>query len=361
MVGGDKVLVFSDNRNMSHPSIYSNVVEFSNVSHLAHGLYPLISWLREINHDYLPYLQAANISEQSLEDPEETISPAQELDFYSAAYSDLKVPELGLIIGPRYHLSSYGMLGLAAMTSADLYQCYQRYFDNIIMTWTYFRFGMYEEGDNGIVDMTALRDLGSAYSFMSDRDISACYKIACEALGQRLPLLRLELKQTSSDYTEKYQELFQAKVQFNSGRNALVFEKQWFSAKLDKPDPATSEVFAKQCLAISEKLSRGYNLTEHIRVMAMNLSEQPKTLDELAAQLHTTPRTLQRKLSAEGTTYKELIEEVRINIAIEFLSTSDLSIEAIASKAGYADTSSFSHAFKRWTEQTPSSFRSKSK
>ena len=73
--------------------------------------------------------------------------------------------------------------------------------------------------------------------------------------------------------------------------------------------------------------------------------------------LHASPRTIQRKLSAEGTSYKELMEEVRINTAIEYLGTAELSTDAISERIGYADISSFSHAFKRCTGKTPSAFR----
>ena len=340
-----------------HEKIKSNLDELSRVRHLVHGLHPLIGWLEENGRDYSSFLKEAGIPESALEDPDYKIMPAQELAFYVSACQALDKADLGLIIGPRYHISTYGMLGLAAMTAADVYGCYQRFFDHIVMTWTYFRFIMYEDGEEGVLEMEPLRDLGDAYSFMRDRDISAAYGIACEALGRRLPLTRVQLKEKASSYEQAYVDTFQAPIEFDASRDAILFELKWFDEPLYRADAATSNVFASQCEPISAALRNEYNLTEHIRAIVMNWDEAPKTLEEVAEELHTTPRTIQRKLSAAGTTYKELVEEVRINIAIEYLRSTQFTIEVIGAKIGYADTSSFSHAFKRSTGQSPSAYR----
>ncbi len=337
--------------------IQTNLKELSRIRHLIYGLNPFIAWLEEEGCGYTEFLEQAGIPQTALGDPDYKITPSQELSFYNGAYRALNIAELGLIIGPRYHLSSYGMLGLSAMTAANIYQCYERFFDNIIMTWTYFGFSLYVEADKAVLEMEPIRDLGNTYQFMLDRDISAAYTIACEALGQALPLSSLDLKQTTSKHPEKYREIFNAPLNLGARRNALVFARQWLDHSLERSEAATSKVFAHQCQVISESLWQKFSLTEHIRSLVLNWNEAPKSLEEIAQVLHASPRTIQRKLSAEGTSYKELVEEVRINTAIEYLGTTELSIDAISARVGYADISSFSHAFKRCTGKTPSAFR----
>ena len=72
-----------------------------------------------------------------------------------------------------------------------------------------------------------------------------------------------------------------------------------------------------------------------------------------------TSRTLRRKLEAEGTSYSELLASVRKALAIDYLSTTTLSTEDIASTLGFSDAVGFRHAFKRWTGMTPSDVRRK--
>jgi AraC-like DNA-binding protein len=340
-----------------HQRLQSNLDELSRVRHLVYGLHPIVSWLEETGHSYGEFLERAGIPGSALNDPDYKITPRQELDFYTTVCQALNIADLGLIIGPLYHLSSYGMLGLSAMTASNLCDCFQRFFDNIIMTWTYFRFSLYVENGKGVLEMEPLCDLGDAYQFMIDRDISASYTIACEALGRSLPLLHLDLKQAVSGYAEKYQAVFNAPIHFGGKRDALVFDGQWLDHPLEKSEVATSNVFAHQCKAISESLRKTFSLREHVRSLVFNWKEAPKSLEEVAQALHTTPRTLQRKLRAEGVGYKELVEDVRINVAMEYLQTTQLTIDAISARIGYADSSSFSHAFKRCSGKTPSAYR----
>lgn len=70
-----------------------------------------------------------------------------------------------------------------------------------------------------------------------------------------------------------------------------------------------------------------------------------------------TPRTIQRKLASENTSYLELVENVRRNLAMEYLKTTALTMEEVAVRLGYSDAPSFSHAFKRWTGVSPGSIR----
>jgi AraC-like DNA-binding protein len=243
------------------------------------------------------------------------------------------------------------------MTAANLYECYRRFFDYIILAWTYFRFSLFQDRDEGVLAMDPLRDLGDAYSFMRDRDISAAYTIACESLGKALPLTRVDLRQSGSGYEEKYTEVFAAPVSFGAAQDALVFDARWLGEPLEKSDPPTSQVFSRQCDTIAEALSRRFSLTERIRAQVMNWKDKPKSLEELAESLHTTARTIQRKLAAEGISYKELVEDVRINLAIEYLCSTDMSVDRISVMVGYADSSGFSNAFKRATGKRPGEYR----
>ncbi|MFD2400258.1 helix-turn-helix transcriptional regulator [Prauserella oleivorans] len=73
-----------------------------------------------------------------------------------------------------------------------------------------------------------------------------------------------------------------------------------------------------------------------------------------------TVRTLRRKLAAEGTSYRALVDEVRETVAEDLLATPALSVEQIAHRLGYSEASSFIHAFTRWKGVPPREFRRRS-
>jgi len=73
--------------------------------------------------------------------------------------------------------------------------------------------------------------------------------------------------------------------------------------------------------------------------------------------MHCSTRTLRRRLADEGTSYRVLREEVSAMLALELLQTVGLSVGQVASRLGYSDPVSFTHAFTRWTGTSPSALR----
>jgi AraC-like DNA-binding protein len=76
-------------------------------------------------------------------------------------------------------------------------------------------------------------------------------------------------------------------------------------------------------------------------------------VESVAHKLGISPRTLRRKLAAEGVTFAGIREDLRLALAKRYLTEQDLSISRIAWLLGYTEVSAFSHAFRRWTGRTP--------
>jgi AraC-like DNA-binding protein len=82
------------------------------------------------------------------------------------------------------------------------------------------------------------------------------------------------------------------------------------------------------------------------------------TIEEMSRKIGMSSRTLRRRLEEKGTTYRALLEEVRRKQAEDLVARTALTVEQIADSLGYAETASFTHAFKRWTGRSPREFRS---
>jgi len=89
-----------------------------------------------------------------------------------------------------------------------------------------------------------------------------------------------------------------------------------------------------------------------------NQGEFP-SLDKVAAQLAMTPRTLRRRLDERNTNFRQITDDVRYQLARQYLQTTTLSIQEIAYLLGYADPSNFGRAFRKWAGTGPSDFRQK--
>ena len=290
--------------------------------HLSYGLNPLISLLKEYNIDPMTILAAAGIPPQALEDPTYQLTPHQELSFTTEVIRSIDIPELGLIVGGRYHLSAYGLLGLAIMTSENLLAGMTVLYKNILMTWTYMFWNTTVRGERAYVSLEKLRDLGGSHQYMIDRGLVASHTIFKEALGKELPVLEVHLKQAKPSYA-----------------------------------PETARIYGNQCEKICVQLARNSTFSDIVRNQILSSPREIFTLETIAERLNMTARTVQRKLTAEQSSYKEILEDVRHNLAIEYLQSTSFTIEEIAIRLGYSDSSSFCHAYKRWTGVNPSDIR----
>ena len=325
--------------------------------HRAYGLNPFISLMKEEGFDTGPLLERVGIPLQALEDPDYTLAPGKELEFMQRSLAALDKPELGLRCGLRYHLSFYGMLGLAAMTSTNLTEAFRVIFKYLPMTWSYMYWCLRTENDLAIVSLEPQHELGGCRQYMVDRGLAASYTIACDALGYSPPLVEVNVQQAQPHYAQHYRDTFNCPVNFGMPSNDFRLAEHHFQQPLQQAESESAGIFAAQCERICAELVNQGSFTEVIRQHLLQLPNQIASLEKIADRLHITPRTIQRKLASEKTSYLELVESVRLNLSTEYLKTTALTIEEIAVRLGYADAPAFSHAFKRWTGTSPGTLR----
>jgi len=328
--------------------------------HRAYGLKPFIAILKEEGLDALPILGDAGIPASALDDPDYTMDREKELAFIDNALTALDRPGLGLRCGPRYHLSFYGMLGLAAMTSDNLAEAYRVIFKYLPMTWTYMFWSLHTEDGQAVIELEPHHDIESCRPYMLERSLAAGYTIGCDALGFTLPLVEVNVDLPEPAHAQLYRDTFNCPVNFDAPCNDFRFDESYLSTPLLQTESESARIFSAQCEQICANLVDQGSFSEVIRQHLLQLPNQISSLEKIAERLHMTPRTIQRKLAAEKTSYLELVENVRHNLAAEYLKTTGLTMEEIAVRLGYADAPSFSHAFKRWTGMAPGSMRESS-
>ena len=128
--------------------------------------------------------------------------------------------------------------------------------------------------------------------------------------------------------------------------------------RLPTADPITRAACARECERLVHTLESAPTLSATVRSRFAQSPEAMPTIEELAAELHMSTRTLRRQLDYEHTSYRELRNDVAHTLAVELLSVVGLSVNEVARRLGYSDTTAFSHAFRRWTGKPASDFRS---
>lgn len=159
-----------------------------------------------------------------------------------------------------------------------------------------------------------------------------------------------------------YERAFRTpQLAFGAAVNAIWFDSAHFEHALESANPELArqndEVAARYLARFGRSLVR-----ERLRaVLIEQLPSGEPSQDRAAAALHLGTRSLQRRLADEGTSYKAVLDDVRRELALSYLRDERYTISEITYLLGFADLSSFTHAFRRWTGTAPSKWRSEAR
>lgn len=153
--------------------------------------------------------------------------------------------------------------------------------------------------------------------------------------------------------TRPYMRFFGTRVQFNADRAVCRFPATVLAQKCAEADPAKAREYERHAAALGpeELIPR---LRRALRVM---LAFGDTSAEGLAVRLAMNPRTLNRRLAEGGTTFKATLDEVRFAVARQMLETTAMPLSEIAGALGYAESSPFVRAFRRWSGTTPTGWR----
>jgi AraC-like DNA-binding protein len=176
--------------------------------------------------------------------------------------------------------------------------------------------------------------------------------------GKRIVPLRIELAHKMREITE-YQKFFGCEVLFNRDVNRIVLNKRDIAVPLLTSDQSMLQLF-NTIVADKQALLAGSSTTGYLKqVLFMQFKGRIPSVEEAAAALNMTPRSLQRKLLQESTTFRDVAAEVRKEIALQLMENPANSISQISEILGYSDPSAFRKAFKAWTDEAPRAIRNR--
>jgi AraC-like DNA-binding protein len=303
-------------------------------------------------------LAGSGLTPGEIEDPAAEIRGQQELavlrNILRAVAPDAP---FALMAGRRYHPTTHGMWGFALLSSPNVRSAIEvslRYFD---LSYSFNRVSFEVSGREARLIYDSSDNPDDLQAALVERDLGALVTFKHDIHGKMLPLQSLQLRTSRPAYAAAFAPLFGVEPRFGAERNCLTFDADMLELRHPLADAFGLRVCEEQCRLLIERRGDRSGVAGTVRAQILRRPGEFPSMKVVAAQLGTSTRTLHNQLARESTSYRELMEEIRETLAEELLSASRLSVDEIAQRLGYADTSSFVSAFKRWKGVPPGAYK----
>lgn len=304
-------------------------------------------------------LSQLNLSREAFFLPESRFTYRQLYSLVEALEDQGKVTGVGFKLGRKEGPLTEGFLGYACTSAANLRQSIT----------TYIRFvgdfgfdispSLAFDGDTAILAFAEKYPLGRHLRFSIEEVFSHILMLGEHLRGGRIHCRSAQLTYSRPDYAYMYADILRCPVSFNQPVNQFTFQTSDLDAPFLTANETIYRICVSHCETIYKRFAKSNSLADEIKRILINMPASPPKLDDVAKQLNMTSRTLRRHLSAENVSYQEILLDVRMTLAANYLSQTTASPREISFWIGYQEVASFYRNFKRWSGITPKEYRLK--
>ena len=304
-----------------------------------------------------PLLKQAGLAHHQIKDPRSAIKVRDQVNFLNIAAVALEDDLLGFHLAQTVDLRQLGPLYYVLASSETLIDALQRA-------------ARYSSIVNEGISLKCIDGKSVGISFhcvgigrhldthQIECSMTALVRICRQLTGLRLLPNRVRLMHHRTRNAE-FAKFFGNDIEFGATADDITFSNNIRQSPVVSADPYLNELLISYCEeAISYRPKTRASFRSRVEnVIATLLPHGKAHASEIARELGVSQRTFARRLSEEGLTFSELLDNLRSDLANRHLADRDLAISQIAWLLGYSDVGAFSHAFKRWTGKTPGQAR----
>ena len=256
-----------------------------------------------------------------------------------------------------------GVLGLALLYSANALEAMRVALEYPELSWGHSRITLTLDGPTMIISFAVdLRIPGATPSeailvrdYCMTADLAATVGLYADIMGPGHEPQEVWLPYPAPHDAELIEQRLGCPVRFDAPEGRLFLDRDLLDTRPLQANAVAFTMHTRQLDQLVHRLRANKDLSEQVRRLLW--TTPPANRNEVAMMLAMSPRTLARKLAAEGTSFATLLQEVRQTRARQYLRSDDLSLSEIAALLGFSDATAFSRAFRGWEGQSPSTWR----
>ena len=261
-------------------------------------------------------------------------------------------------VGASMRCDDYGAFGLAFKSATNLLGSFQRVerFGKVVTSIANYTVLLQDRSALMMVRKAPETRLG--LTMTNELAVAAGTALCREVRHRAFAPAAIHFTHPAPPDISAYEEHFRCPIHFNAERDGLEISTEHLHAPNRLGDAKISEFFDTH---LEKELAARVNdggLAERVRIhVSQALSEGAPSLAHIASRLGMSGRTLSRRLADRGLSYQALVDEARRRLAERLLEQSEYSLAEVSFLTGFSEQSAFTRAFKRWSGQTPRSFR----
>ena len=295
-------------------------------------------------------LQEVGLDPEELRQEDARIPYRKHVALLEAAARRLDDPNFGLHFGAGVDMLEAGVLAYVAANSPDLGQAIK----NLL---TYFRLGSDGararlEVENGLAffiwEVLEPQALGSRHN--NETTLTVAMQFFRFLVGRHVGAQWVEFRHDRKESLADFARYFGGEVRFACGRNVIVLPEAHLSLPCKNADPRLLRIVKAHCDDLLAKLGPDTGLRDQVEhIISCQLIGGSLTAKRVAEELAMSERTFARRLAEQGTSFGQLLDQVRRRLAERYLSEPDAKANQVSYMLGYREPAAFTTAFRRWT------------
>jgi AraC-like DNA-binding protein len=266
----------------------------------------------------------------------------------------------GLHVGEQTDVKTYGVLGYVTMNSQTFGEALNRLIRYQQIRTNAVKFSIDITGSDAhlVYHYLITGVLPQERRQESEEMMSTMLQVGRKLTGVDWAVREIHFEHAPPENISEHKRIFRAPIRFKKSLTKLIFDNSILNLPIAEADLTLGSLLELQAKDLLAKSPQHESFAGQVRqLITEGLPVGEARMETVCRKLGNSTRTLQRKLSEEGTSYKKLLEETQRDLSKFYLHKSEMAICEVSYLIGFSQSSAFHRAFRRWTGLTPKEFR----